>query len=209
MAKDTKAKAAQAKAKQRQKPGPKAVSKTIRNRQKKRGKTGRKANQPWDIMKGETSKAYRAFCIYQSLGPGRSIRRTGLTLGHSTMRHIEVWAVKNSWVKRAAEWDRHVFKHHQDALEDEHAIQLERFRDRLIAMHNKSLDRVEETLELARHMLDAAYTIEDDGTVKLHVAVDKLPSFMRAAASVGTMATEAAATALGVDEVLDYSRGEE
>lgn len=86
--------------------------------------------EPWERQTGESSKAYRAFCIYRDLGPKRSLRRTagvyynekpGVNLGR-----IKLWSSKYHWVARCEAWDDY-----QDELARERQTQeIQEMRER-------------------------------------------------------------------------------
>lgn len=60
--------------------------------------------EPWERQKGETAKAYAAFCAYRDLGPDRSIRKAGEKLGKNQTT-LEQWSAQNKWRERAGKWD--------------------------------------------------------------------------------------------------------
>jgi len=66
--------------------------------------------KPWTRQQGETTKAHAAFCAYLDLGPDRSIAKA-LPDGASTgkRRWWEHWSSKHDWVRRAQEYDAHLF----------------------------------------------------------------------------------------------------
>ncbi|MFU8803624.1 MAG: hypothetical protein ACNA8W_07440 [Bradymonadaceae bacterium] len=64
----------------------------------------------WERLEEETAKSYRAFCIYRNLGPGRSLQKASIEIyGKTTvsLRYLEQWSSKFSWVYRAEAWDAH------------------------------------------------------------------------------------------------------
>ena len=64
--------------------------------------------RPWDQRDDETSKAYRAFCVYLHLGPERSIRKAHREVtgnAATSPRWFEEWSRKHDWPERAAAFD--------------------------------------------------------------------------------------------------------
>ena len=60
--------------------------------------------EPWERQKGETPRAWEAFCVYRDLGADRSINKTARTLTKNRTTIAE-WSSKYDWVKRVAAWD--------------------------------------------------------------------------------------------------------
>lgn len=80
--------------------------------------------RPWEQQSGETDKAYRAFCAYLLLGPGRSIDAAWRQQGRSksaTSRapgHWTRWSSKHNWAERASVHDQHAARQAIEAQED-------------------------------------------------------------------------------------------
>jgi len=55
-------------------------------------------------VKGESAKAYQAFCVYRDLGPTRSLSKVAHSLTKSRTLLAD-WSVKWGWVERAAAYD--------------------------------------------------------------------------------------------------------
>lgn len=66
-------------------------------------------SKPWDVMKGETAKAYHAFVMYRSLGPTRTLRaareKFEEEFGSVNVNSVENWSSNFNWPERALEWD--------------------------------------------------------------------------------------------------------
>lgn len=60
--------------------------------------------EPWERQKGETPRAWEAFCVYRDMGPDRSITKTAQHL-HKNRTTIGEWSSKYDWVKRVTAWD--------------------------------------------------------------------------------------------------------
>jgi len=64
--------------------------------------------QPWERLDNESSKAYRAFCVYRDLGPDRSIDKAMAAVGQKNRRTWGEWCSKYNWVERAAAYDSYL-----------------------------------------------------------------------------------------------------
>lgn len=79
---------------------------------------------PWDIMPGETAKAYAAFAIYRDMGPGRGLEALARLL-HTSKTNQAAWSAKNRWQERVRAYDEHVAKRTTAAaMEDAVAVNL-------------------------------------------------------------------------------------
>ena len=102
--------------------------------------------EPWERQKGETSRAYEAFCTYRDLGPNRSQSKTSQKLGKNS-RTIADWSTKYDWVKRAAAWDAEQDRIARQAQIDEIKKMRKRHADLATAMlvkAAKALQRIPE-----------------------------------------------------------------
>lgn len=62
----------------------------------------------WDRQDKETAKAYRAFCVYRDMGIERSIQKAADQFygrDAAEPRQLEVWSVRNTWVRRVEAYD--------------------------------------------------------------------------------------------------------
>jgi hypothetical protein len=75
----------------------------------------------WDRLPGESSRAYRFFSEYRSMGPDRSLiklREQAKVGGRSvSVRLLERWSAKWRWVMRSQRYDDHL--EYQDRLQQE------------------------------------------------------------------------------------------
>ena len=66
---------------------------------------------PWERREGERAAAYRAFCVYLDLGPGRSLQKAyQADKGSASVKvpgHWRSWSATNGWVERARAHDRY------------------------------------------------------------------------------------------------------
>lgn len=79
-------------------------------------------NQPWEKQPGETSKAYRAFCIYRDAGPDKRTHeyvREELGKSPGYTRWLEEWSSKHDWVDRAHAYDQHLEEQRRQEYEEE------------------------------------------------------------------------------------------
>ena len=85
--------------------------------------------KPWEQQPGEPDEGYARFCLYKSLGPGRSVAaayntyvRTFRNAQAGTKTQLPVpghWGEDSSkwrWVDRAHAWDVHVLSAHGERL---------------------------------------------------------------------------------------------
>ena len=73
----------------------------------------------WEILPGESSKAYEAFAVYRDLGVERSFRRASAELGKSRQM-LGKWSVRWGWVERVRAYDAYLLQ--QRRIEMEAAI---------------------------------------------------------------------------------------
>lgn len=74
---------------------------------------------PWEKQKGETSKAYAAFCVFRDLGPIRRSITTAVKKGNGAHRSFQLWYKIFLWKERAKEYDSYLDKESLSAqLED-------------------------------------------------------------------------------------------
>lgn len=64
--------------------------------------------EPWDRLKGESAKAYGAFCIYRDIPVlERSVAAAARSMGRD-YSWIKEWAKKHNWLARGEAWDQHL-----------------------------------------------------------------------------------------------------
>jgi len=123
--------------------------------------------QPWSRREDETSKSYRAFCIYRDLGVSRSIPKawdvyqeeSGLKAGDPTGT-FKNWCCDNDWVARAQAWDDH-----EDAM---------RLLARDMARQNARDKFVEYAERLAIKLVDVALGADDAGRDQVKAILEAL-----------------------------------
>jgi len=76
--------------------------------------------QPWERCKGESRKAYDAFCCYRDQDATRTLAAVGKALGKSAAL-MEQWSARWGWVERAHAWDDHAAAVASDRLLDAQA----------------------------------------------------------------------------------------
>ena len=66
--------------------------------------------KPWEMMEGESSKAFNAFSMYLQMNPkNRSMQAVADTLA-VTRQALSKWSIPYKWVERTAKYDQHEFK---------------------------------------------------------------------------------------------------
>lgn len=68
--------------------------------------------EAWERCPGESTKAYKYFCIYRDLGPERTVEAVRKkSKKHPSYRYqLEDWCSRYQWVKRCAEYDDYLEK---------------------------------------------------------------------------------------------------
>lgn len=99
---------------------------------------------PWEQQPGETAKAYKAFCRYRDMDPGkRSLQRLSEDLGNKSIASVKKWSSDHEWVKRAESWDAEMDRQAREA----HLEELTAMRKRHARIAEKMLSKVEEFVE--------------------------------------------------------------
>jgi hypothetical protein len=63
----------------------------------------------WDRLTGESSKAYKHFCLYRDMGPERSLSRmASVPECTSVRRQLNRWSSRWRWVERCQSYDDHL-----------------------------------------------------------------------------------------------------
>lgn len=66
---------------------------------------------PWERLKGESSKAYAHFCLYRDMGKERSLRKLAAdTTCTSQLRQLQRWSARWRWVDRAQAYDDEIYR---------------------------------------------------------------------------------------------------
>lgn len=73
--------------------------------------------RPWDRQPGESPAAWAAFQVYRDAGRGRSLAKTGATLGR-TRNAVGLHSARWRWLERAAAFDAWLDRHGQTAAAD-------------------------------------------------------------------------------------------
>jgi len=117
-------------------------------------------NKIYDRQPNDTDKSWLAFCKYRDMGRDRSLEKVRQEYGLRSVRKLELWSSKYSWVRRCAAFDDDEMQTESIALSKlrlEHRLQLERDawdrRDKMI----KKADFI-----LAIPLIEKVVT--DDGT---------------------------------------------
>jgi len=64
--------------------------------------------KPWEKQNNESSKAFKAFCVYRDMdSEDRSLAKVAGFLGKS-VTWIEDWSVKHKWVYRVSQYDAYL-----------------------------------------------------------------------------------------------------
>lgn len=154
----------------------------------------------WERQPGEAREAFRAFCIYRDLDVFDRSYERAFRIGcpHSKAKRCSgrwrLWASDWRWVERAEAYDAHKDRIARATREQEHRRNLESY--------------CEEKRKAAAAISKAALELLTKGQKRLKnvnvedIPVEKLPAFLRAAASLYDAAGNAHAEALAVDQIL-------
>jgi hypothetical protein len=84
------------------------------HRKLRHGQTGISGEHLWDRLGEETEYAWKGFCIYRDMGPGRTILGCAQVLGMPEVSrgNIYLWIEKYHWRERIAAWDQEVTRQH-------------------------------------------------------------------------------------------------
>ena len=121
----------------------------------------------WDRNRGETQKAYNAFCIYRDQGLERTLRSTAKHLGKS-FTLISRWSIVWNWVRRVNDYEAHLEiqrrRKNEEAIENaqqRHAI-VARLMTQKVVQRLQQLEAHEITPSLLSSMAKTAMDMEFD-----------------------------------------------
>lgn len=97
----------------------------------------------WDRMVGESTKAYKAFCLYRDMGPDdRSYAKVGQRTG-KTKQAIEKWGLRWNWVARATAYDDYTEVQTRAVQERERKAMAERHAKQAMLIQQKIIQRLQ------------------------------------------------------------------
>jgi hypothetical protein len=110
---------------------------------------------PWEALPGESSKAYRAFCLYRDMGPSRSLDQASRAY-HSRPDQpangggrknrasgtIRGWAQRWNWPGRALDWDRELDRVQREKQKAASAEMGERQVREAMMLQQKAVERL-------------------------------------------------------------------
>ena len=130
----------------KKKPAPKKIKKATAKKIKTLPIPQQTPN-PWDKQPKESTKAYKAYCIYQNMGLKRSLQKTSekfYNKNTSNLHQIAVWSSKFNWVERVGIWEveqEHVKQEaHREAIEK----MAKRHAKAATSLQKKALKRLKE-----------------------------------------------------------------
>lgn len=96
----------------------------------------------WERQKGESSKAYAAFCIYRDLGPDRSLDKALAAANKkpTNRRHWSRWMEKYNWYERVQVYDDYIDRKKRDEKEKAILEMSERQAREAMALQQKGLE---------------------------------------------------------------------
>ena len=129
---------------------------------------------PWDRQPGEGDEAWEAFVIYRDIGVDRSIKIVEQRTGKSHAI-IGRWSSAHKWVRRSAEWDKHIDQEQQKAiiqekvdyvkLREQNLIKQEKLRAELLDVHLKRLKEFKNNPKENPYRLPSILTISESGRI--------------------------------------------
>lgn len=147
----------------------------------------------------ESQKEFSYFQSFLELGTGRSIQYISqlFNLQHSTIYKIYC---TNNWKQRAADYDRYQLsqkiKLSQDARQQEHLLQLERYRQEQEAIGRQLSMNAAKIAQLSNATLNTMLENQELLTTR------DIPAMLNAAAKLADIGKQLQSTALGVDQLL-------
>jgi hypothetical protein len=77
------------------------------------------AGQVWEKQDAESSKQYKAFCIYRNMGTSRSLAKAAAKINPNKyyVKMLEQWSAKHKWVLRCEAYDVHMEEERQKRME--------------------------------------------------------------------------------------------
>jgi hypothetical protein len=154
----------------------------------------------WERQPGESREAFRAFCIYRDLEVIERTYDSAFRIGCPNTKakrcsgRWRLWASDWKWIERAEAYDAHKDRMARAHREAEHRTNLESYyeekRKAASAISKAALE-----LLIKAHARLNQVKVED-------IPIDKLPAFLRAAASLYDAAGNAQAESLAVDQIL-------
>jgi len=107
--------------------------------------------ESWEQLKGESSAAFSAFCVFRDFGADRNIRKAidsvekDLGVRAKKYRTWRAWATQYRWKERAADYDRYVEKLKQSEFRKTIEAQGEKHREvtgKMLDVVIKKLDTI-------------------------------------------------------------------
>jgi hypothetical protein len=73
----------------------------------------------WEKQDFESSKQYKAFCIYRNMGTSRSLAKAAAKINTNKyyVKMLEQWSAKNKWVMRCEQYDVYMEEERQKRME--------------------------------------------------------------------------------------------
>ncbi len=159
---------------------------------------------PFDRQPGESGRQFEAFTAYRNLGPQRSLNaayRSDRTAAGKAPDPLQAapggwrtWYRTNRWPARAEAYDAHLELLNRKGQEAEHAQHIEDYRDRQRKLGSALVENAVRLLKLTNERLA--------GLKSGDIPLERLPSFLRAAASAAEAGANAEAQAIAVTELL-------
>lgn len=162
---------------------------------------------PWDHGQGNSKRsvrenidAYRSFRLYLEMGRDRSHARLSEVTQYKTEK-IKNWSARYCWAPRAAAYDAHQIslwssEARQD-FEDSHKKELVKFK------HDQQV-RAEKLGKVADQLIQiTSETLSDMIANGEPIESQQLAAVARTAAALAEAAMNTAATALGVDDLIE------
>lgn len=169
----------------------------------------------WDMLAGETTPAFLAFCVYRDLGVNRSIDAAFRASKGSLPGAIppgekkpaapgrwSLWAMQHEWVNRSRQYDAYLELRARREAEAQHMTDLEQFRSRSLRVARTLQEGGLRMLRVSNVGIEQIEKVQAANPAAAPMRPSTLAAMYRSAAAVFQAASAAEAQALAVDELL-------
>lgn len=174
----------------------------------------------WDMLAGETTPAFTAFCVYRDLGSYRSLanaftaatreqRGGNISDGEKKLPsgRWTLWSVQNDWLNRARQYDAYLELRARREAEAQHMADLEQFRTRQLRLARAMQEGGLRMVRVSNAGIEALEKAQAANPAGPTMRASTVASLYRSAAAVIQASAAAEAQALAIDELLGLLKG--